>query len=1208
MWRKIGRLWRVVAAVAMVASMVTALMPALATATNSNSLQVNIVTPVKDAQIPLKGYFWVNATVAKPVGVASAHGVSANITWDGNVRLVEGDQVQNDEDLTGCAPATDFWWEFQCVGYGDVTFTVTGNATDVNGGSATVTVHQPPEPCPAVLEVTIIEYPQGPVSPSNDFAIKALVTNVSALPVDNVTGVIELDPEEGASLVNCAQEWDLDTIQPGCSKEVGWTLHCEEGGDLDIEVDAYAPDVDDCAILEDDVTVHQLLPAAMSVTLIAPEDVCAQCDPNFTVTANISETNGDNGIAMVMATLQITSGNAVLNSVGATQGPFCVAPGGYILVPWPVRCTGLGEVDFQVDVTGEDAVKPTIVLQASDTAATEQKDLTIEVVCPAENTSYDVGAKYDVVYTLRNCMAASAENISVGIELPPNVALSDNTVFVDCASPGVPEEIEAVLVSTNPDTGVKTYEADLGCLCSCCVANITWKVKCVGSGVVNCKPKADTIEAFAEINDQVIDEEVLHVFQINRAHLDAGIEVFEGAGATFEGDDKIEGIAVGDNFTVAIPVVNLGESAAKNVVVTLCTSGNVQMLTPQSTNQTIASIPCHGAAKLLWTFQCIGEGDVCIKVCGITGTDAVSTTALATPADVELPCQLTIKQVPVTVEIIQPLTGTNFTVGETFTVKARITNNSTLGVDLNAATAELYWTGKMALADGQGNPVDLNDLLAGETAEATWQVKCTGSGDVTFYVEVEAEEPYMEVESASETIHQQIPGELTAEILSPEFIYTYCEGICDPFSPSFIATSQDFAVTAKVCNNGGFPITITSANLTSENISKPVKGATILTGPTPGLPIIIAPKQSIVFNWTLHCTASGLTAIVANFVGEDTLCLKHVACAATAVQQYPAAHLETSIISAPTSVGVGDDFTITANITNTGEADAWDAVAILSVEPEGSVHLSPSDPVGSYVKKIGGLVGHGQKGTATVSWVLQCLEALPSTITVSAAGYDEFGYHTKQRWSYDCDHWVLDLEKEPGKAIEARNIEPASVTVEQVVDEGAEPSSGCITIALEQGWNLFSPPFFVASCNQSPAVYFASISANITKVWSYCPSTCAWKYWAPGDNASTLTAITDGNGYWLNMKGATTFVVCGDTMPAPPEPPPSYDVCVGWNLIGIRSATPVKASEWLTTIAGKYGIIYGFDNGHYFSVGANDDLVPGMGYWIAITQPGTIRH
>ncbi len=1204
MWRKFGSLWRVVAAIAMVASMVTALMPALATANSDGSLQVNIVTPLKDAQIPLKGYFWVNATVARPVGVASANGIQACIEWKGEARLVEGDQCQNEEDLTGCAPATDFWWLFQCIGYGDVTITVNATSPDVESGSASVTIHQPPVPCEPVLEVTIIEYPQGPVSPSNDFAIKALVTNVSDLPVDNVTGVIELDPETGASLVNCDEEWDLDTLQPGCSKEVGWTLHCDEGGDLDIEVDAYADDLKDCEILEDEVTVHQLLPAAMSVELIAPDDVCAECDPNFTVTANISETNGDNGIAMVMATLTITSGNAVLNSVGATQGPFSVAPGGYILVPWPVRCTGLGDVEFSVNVTGEDAIKPSIVLQASDTAATEQKDLTVDIVCPADNSSFVVGAEYDVIYTLRNCMEGDADNISVGIELPPNIALADNTVFVDCASPGVPEEIEAELVYTDPVTGVKIYEADLGCLCSCCVANIIWKLECVGSGVVNCKPQPDTIEAFAEINDQVIDEDVLHVFQINKAHLEAGIEVFEGAGATFEGDDKIEGIAVGDNFTVAVPVVNLGESAAKNVVVTICTSGNVTMLSPQSNNQTIASIPCHGAAKVLWTFQCVGEGDVCIKVCGITGTDAVSNTALATPADVELPCQLTIKQVPVTIEIIQPLTSTDFTVGETFTVKARITNNSTLGVDLNAATAELQWTGKMELAEGQGNPVDLNDLLAGEVAEATWQVVCTGAGDVTFYVEVEAEEPYMEIESTSETIHQQVPGELTAEILSPECIYTYFEGVCDPFSPSFIATSQDFAVTAEVSNNGGFPITITTANMTF-----PLGGASILTGPSPALPQTLAPDTSIVFNWTLHCDASGLTPIVIVFKGEDTLCLKHMAVAETAVKQYPAAHLEAKIVGAPAgAVGVGDEFTITANITNTGEADVWDAVAILSVEPEGSVRISPSDPIGAYVKPLGGIVGHGQDGTATVSWILECMEAVPSTITVSAAGYDEFGYHTKQRWSYECNHWVLDLEKEPGRAIEARNIEPASVTVDQVVDEGVEPASGCITIALEQGWNLFAPPFFVASANQSPAVYFASISANITKVWSYCASTCAWKYWAPGDSASTLTAITDGNGYWLNMKSGTTFTVCGDTMPAPPEPPPSYEVCVGWNLIGIRSAEPVEASEWLNTIAGKYGTIYGFDNGHYFSVGANDDLVPGMGYWIAITQPGTIRH
>jgi len=82
----------------------------------------------------------------------------------------------------------------------------------------------------------------------------------------------------------------------------------------------------------------------------------------------------------------------------------------------------------------------------------------------------------------------------------------------------------------------------------------------------------------------------------------------------------------------------------------------------------------------------------------------------------------------------------------------------------------------------------------------------------------------------------------------------------------------------------------------------------------------------------------------------------------------------------------------------------------------------------------------------------------------------------------------------------------------------------------------------------------------------------------------------------------------GSELPAPPEVPPSYNVVEGWNLIGFKSTTPKLASNYLAAIDGKYTVIYGYDAATdiYFTVQSGDSLQPGHGYWIAITEAGTI--
>jgi len=90
------------------------------------------------------------------------------------------------------------------------------------------------------------------------------------------------------------------------------------------------------------------------------------------------------------------------------------------------------------------------------------------------------------------------------------------------------------------------------------------------------------------------------------------------------------------------------------------------------------------------------------------------------------------------------------------------------------------------------------------------------------------------------------------------------------------------------------------------------------------------------------------------------------------------------------------------------------------------------------------------------------------------------------------------------------------------------------------------------------------------------------------------------------MTGADVLNFTGDELPLPPQTPPTYDVAVGWNLIGFKGTAPMAAGDYLAAIAGKWTKIWGYSNGLFVNVAASDMLMPGQGYWLAVTQTGTI--
>jgi hypothetical protein len=192
------------------------------------------------------------------------------------------------------------------------------------------------------------------------------------------------------------------------------------------------------------------------------------------------------------------------------------------------------------------------------------------------------------------------------------------------------------------------------------------------------------------------------------------------------------------------------------------------------------------------------------------------------------------------------------------------------------------------------------------------------------------------------------------------------------------------------------------------------------------------------------------------------------------------------------------------------------------------------------------------------------------------------------------------------KRINPEFIEPVSQTVKQVESEQIGGDITTFDINLASGWNLISLPLIPTST--AIATVLAGVDENTNIVWAYDAATATWTWWIPGDGDSTLSTMTDGKGYWINMGAADLLTVTGVELKPAPYTPPSYAVVAGWNLVGFKSSVARTAGDYLDAIAGKWTRIYTYsaDTDMYSAVASDAMMYPGKGYWIAVTTAGTI--
>jgi len=113
-----------------------------------------------------------------------------------------------------------------------------------------------------------------------------------------------------------------------------------------------------------------------------------------------------------------------------------------------------------------------------------------------------------------------------------------------------------------------------------------------------------------------------------------------------------------------------------------------------------------------------------------------------------------------------------------------------------------------------------------------------------------------------------------------------------------------------------------------------------------------------------------------------------------------------------------------------------------------------------------------------------------------------------------------------------------------------------INIELVEGWNMIGLPLTPSPA--STAVVLDSILDNVRTIWKVDAATNQWSYYTtiPGAPQGTLTDLSVGEGYWIELTADSVLAVSGEL----PSLPFSIDLVTGWNLIAIPQPSGSNAT------------------------------------------------
>jgi uncharacterized repeat protein (TIGR01451 family) len=1315
-------------------------------------LEVKITSPADGDTVAISDTFAVTATVTNNTSEMCTD-VGVTLGYDSyDVERIGGSDTYIIDLPAG--DTEELNWTMHCLAAGATVFTVQAVGCGQTGACVTacadtITIYQAGV---CGLDLVITSLPVGEICVGSTFTIEGYVENTGTKTLTGVDAKLTADTfPTSVSIV--PSDWYLVTssLAPGATAPVSWDVTCEgreQTGEneecLDEFIDFTAEARATCITTDDMYDSETLLDYAnqkfVIVELLPPTVTCHDfcINDEWLVDMEVHNCLAQPAEGVIEITV---GGNAVIVTPPNAQQEIAIPAGGTVRLsdqggplPWHVKCISPGDVIITVKFLG---VVGTVTLCDTDSATIHQKTpADIEVVVDASPCAQYCEEFY-VTATVTNSGDANAAPIS-------NVSAVMTTTG-DVEPVGVP---------------VRTGDADEdGLLDKGETWTYTWTFHCDGPDDATFKVDVTGEDAVCggTVSDSASDstEQVKLDVNIISPAACSTYEVCDTFCVTAEISDNDPDTCFSSPLTITISFPNgkaslaNGETAAKDFALT---DGDTQQVS--------------------WTVHCdeAGDTDIMVDVTGSAGNpEGCDDCELFNKRDT-----ITIHQktpVDITATILSPRDCTNIATSEDFAVTAMIYNGGMMEAAVNTAEIIVSPTTAAHVTESPDVPFTLG---AGESKTITWTLHCDGSGNTSLSLLVSGEDelgkPFTAKESSLTPITwQELQGYKYSGMYdeSGDVPYTTFMGNTEMADPDLTDINNNPDIYPDVVPWVGDSFTITADESNPipagtmyylAKVITPEHSDVVVTDTPTGVAVTLihtngafrlyevknvtgddvigdivvtaTPSSDgvhVAFTWDINYATGGGTipdfwwtwlddTEDSNWDMLDWIVTGPVLPGVT-IYQYPAAHLEVQNIEvSEDTVNVCDNFVVEADIVNTGEADAWEVSAILEVFPEGSARVVEGG--GGYSQYIGTLVGHGQDGTYHVSWTLHCKMACESTITITAAGYDEYGWHLKQ----DPQTGLTILVDMPGRAIDEKFIEPASVTVKQLepsadlsvikivnvsepvvvgtevtftVSVGNSGPSDATSIWLydllpaglnfvewdaSQGYYFVSSGYWsvgdladgdsawltiTATVNEvgdienlaaidfadqhdpvtgnnadtatvtgeaAPPVTTVSLVAgdnlislplipedpdietllsglDVIKVAAYSPFQ-EWMFYDPDPLVpDDLTEMNDGWGYWIEMGTPGTLSYPGyELVEPPPHVPPSYALVEGWNLIGFKSTTPKSLAEYLAGVDGKYIILYGYANGSYFIAGTagHEYLEPGLGYWIAMIEPGTI--
>jgi hypothetical protein len=170
-------------------------------------------------------------------------------------------------------------------------------------------------------------------------------------------------------------------------------------------------------------------------------------------------------------------------------------------------------------------------------------------------------------------------------------------------------------------------------------------------------------------------------------------------------------------------------------------------------------------------------------------------------------------------------------------------------------------------------------------------------------------------------------------------------------------------------------------------------------------------------------------------------------------------------------------------------------------------------------------------------------------------------------------------------------------------------------IDLEPGWNLISLPALPYNPAITDVLFHLIAHKTVQQVVSFAPGE---KLWTPDyvGGPQEFNKMTDGKGYWIYMSAEDKLDPVGTYLAFPPMTPPEYPVNTGWNLVGYTQfgrpwwLPATKAADYLSASVAMFTqSMWRYDANLeiFLQQPLNQPMVRGSGFWLAMSQPGTIR-